>query len=49
MPDAWETNNGLNPHAASDASKNKLSNLYTNLEVYLNSLVSSKIDFGKEK
>jgi hypothetical protein len=47
MPDTWETGKGLNPNDASDASKNTLSDLYSNLEVYLNSLVSSKIDFGK--
>jgi pectate lyase len=49
MPDAWETEKGLNPNDASDAAKHTLDEAYTNLEVYLNSLVSSKIDFGKEE
>lgn len=47
MPDAWETEKGLNPNDSSDAAKYTLDSAYTNLEVYLNSLVSSKIDFGK--
>ncbi|MCF0192273.1 MAG: pectate lyase, partial [Prevotella sp.] len=39
MPDEWETANGLNPN---DANDGKLTNAegYTNLEVYLNSLVA---------
>lgn len=41
MPDAWETANGLNPNDASDGKKTTLSTEgYTNLEVYLNSLVA---------
>lgn len=40
MPDEWETANGLNPNSGNDASKYELSKEYTNLEVYLNSLVS---------
>jgi hypothetical protein len=39
MPDEWEKKNGLNPNDASDASGYKLHKFYTNLEVYLNSLV----------
>lgn len=39
MPDAWEKKNGLDPADASDAVKNKLHTYYTNIEVYLNSLV----------
>lgn len=39
MPDAWEKEHGLNPDDASDAKKYNLSKEYTNLEVYLNSLV----------
>ncbi|KAM5341237.1 hypothetical protein ACJ41O_015346 [Fusarium nematophilum] len=38
IPDAWETQNGLNPKDASDGMK-KASNGYTNLENYVNSLV----------
>ena len=41
MPDVWETANGLNPNDASDGITTTLSeDGYTNLEVYLNSLVS---------
>jgi pectate lyase len=42
MPDDWETKNGLNPNDASDASGYKLDKNYTNIEVYLNSLVKLK-------
>lgn len=40
IPDEWERANGLNPNDASDAMK-ILANGYTNLEVYVNSLVPS--------
>jgi hypothetical protein len=39
MPDEWETSKGLNPNDASDAANYNLSPSYTNLEVYMNSLV----------
>jgi hypothetical protein len=39
MPDEWEKKNGLNPNDPSDASAIKLHNFYTNIEVYINSLV----------
>lgn len=39
MPDDWETKNGLNPHDASDAAATQLHRFYTNIEVYINSLV----------
>jgi pectate lyase len=39
MPDAWETANGLDPNGAIDRNNYTLSTDYTNLEVYLNSLV----------
>ena len=39
MPDEWEKKNGLNPAFAEDASEYKLDKYYTNIEVYLNSLV----------
>jgi hypothetical protein len=44
IPDAWETNNGLNPAVAADARETSLSVVktgiagYSNLEVYLNEL-----------
>ena len=42
MPDYWETANGLNPNDASDANLYTLDTAkgwYTNVEVYLNSIV----------
>ncbi len=39
MPDAWEVLNGLNPNDASDRNTKTLSSVYTNLEVYLSSIV----------
>lgn len=41
IPDEWETANGLNPKSAADGTKYTLSKVYTNLEVYLNSLVAN--------
>lgn len=44
MPDAWEIANGLNPNDSSDAVLKTLDTekgWYTNLEVYLNSIVES--------
>ena len=42
MPDEWERRNGLDPSTATDASAFKLDKQYTNIEVYLNSLVDDK-------
>lgn len=42
MPDKWESKNGLNPQDATDASGNKLHPFYTNIEMYINSLVIEK-------
>ena len=42
MPDDWEKKHGLNPNDANDASTFKLDKNYTNIEVYLNSLVELK-------
>ena len=39
MPDEWETANGLNPNDANDGNKTGADG-YTNLEIYLNSLVA---------
>lgn len=39
MPDDWEKKNGLNPADAADAAQFKLNKYYTNIEMYLNSLV----------
>ncbi|MCW5912345.1 MAG: pectate lyase [Cyclobacteriaceae bacterium] len=40
LPDAWEKKHKLNPNDAADASAYALSKEYTNIEVYLNELVS---------
>lgn len=40
MPDEWEKNNGLNPNDITDGAKYSLNAQYTNLEVYINSLVN---------
>jgi len=41
MPDLWETSHGLNPNDAGDRNGHTLDTDYTNLEVYLDWLVSS--------
>lgn len=49
MPDEWETANGLNPNDGSDGKTYTLDTekkWYTNLEVYLNSLVEDIIKAG---
>ena len=40
MPDAWEKEHGLDPEDTSDSAGYNLSAEYTNLEVYMNGLVS---------
>jgi hypothetical protein len=39
MPDEWEKANGLKPDDGSDAQALKLHPFYTNIEVYINSIV----------
>ena len=39
IPDDWEKKNGLDPADASDASKISSHKFYTNIEVYINSIV----------
>lgn len=39
IPDEWEKKNELNPNDPSDAITKTLHNFYTNIEVYLNSLI----------
>jgi hypothetical protein len=41
LPDEWETKNGFNPKDASDAGKIG-KNGYSNIEIYLNSVVNEK-------
>ena len=40
MPDLWETEKGLNPANGSDGNLKTVDGLYTNIEVYINSLVN---------
>ncbi len=40
IPDSWESSNGLDSDDDSDGSSYSLSSYYTNVEVYLNSLVA---------
>ena len=42
MPDEWERQNGLNPYNAGDAPTTQLHTYYTNIEVYINSIVPTK-------
>jgi len=44
MPDDYEVKHGLNPKNAADASQYKTKGGYTNIEVYLNSLVPMSIE-----
>lgn len=39
IPDDWELKHGLNPNDASDAVKTASGSVYTNIEVYVNSLL----------
>ena len=43
IPDEWEIANGLDPSDPTDAVKHTLDSNYTNLEIYLNSLVNNLI------
>ncbi len=43
MPDEWEIKNKLNPNDAADASAYNLNKQYTNIEMYINSLVKDPI------
>ncbi|WP_289659959.1 pectinesterase family protein [Flavobacterium panacagri] len=40
MPDKWETEKGLNPASAADGNLKTVDGVYTNIEVYINSLVN---------
>ncbi len=40
MPDKWETEKGLNPASAADGNLKTVDGVYTNVEVYINSLVN---------
>jgi hypothetical protein len=43
MPDSWEKAHHLNPNDASDASKDRDGDGYTNIEEFLNSVVKAKM------
>ncbi len=49
MPDAWENQQGLNPNLATDRNLNTSPDGYTNLELYLNSLVAGTLTSAKEE
>ncbi|WP_427874015.1 pectinesterase family protein [Flavobacterium sp. MMS24-S5] len=40
MPDKWETEKGLNPASSADGNLKTIDGKYTNVEVYINSLVN---------
>lgn len=44
MPDEWEKKHHLNPQDASDASSFTLNRYYTNVEMYMNSLIEGPVD-----
>lgn len=48
MPDTWEIANGLDPNKA-DHNGNDLHPYYTNIEVYINSLVAHIMDVEEER
>jgi hypothetical protein len=39
MPDEWEKKNGTNPADAADAAGKTMHPFYTNIELYINSLL----------
>jgi len=46
IPDEWEIEHGLDPKDPADGNLYNLNDVYTNIEVYLNLLVSSEIYFS---
>lgn len=50
IPNEWESANGLNPNSSSDASKYTIDSkgYYTNIEVYINSLVEDLVKAQNE-
>ncbi|WP_243348215.1 polysaccharide lyase family 1 protein [Parabacteroides sp. FAFU027] len=47
MPDVWEKAHKLNPKDSKDGKSHSLQNDYSNLEVYLNELVATKVNLQK--
>jgi len=43
MPDKWETEKGLNPASAADSNLKTIDGKYTNVEVYINSIVDNLV------
>lgn len=46
MPDLWEKARGLNPNDSEDGNADQNGDGYTNVEEYLNELISTDADFG---
>jgi hypothetical protein len=44
MPDVWEISNNLNPENSGDAQLKSVDGIYSNVEVYLNSLVNGIVE-----
>ena len=49
IPDEWEIANGLDPENPNDGKKKTLQKGYTNVEVYMNSLVDNIMSIGSEQ
>ena len=49
IPDEWEIANGLDPENPNDGKKKTLQKGYTNVEVYMNSLVDHIMSIGSEQ
>ena len=47
IPDIWEKTHKLNPKDSKDGKSHSLQNDYSNLEVYLNELVATKVNLQK--
>jgi hypothetical protein len=48
MPDAWELKHGLNPNNAADATADRDHDGYTNIEEFINSVVTDHLQAGKK-
>lgn len=49
MPDEWETAHGLNPNDVADGAKDRNGDGYTNVEEYINGLVTSGLSNNKNQ
>jgi hypothetical protein len=48
MPDTWEQKHGLNPNNADDATADRDHDGYTNIEEFINSVVTDHLPAGKK-